>query len=84
MEVHFASCPYAQQSFRGEVSDLINNISEKHPTIKYSTLRGYDKVKEAIGDKFNKEYPQSRCARCGEPSANRLCKACTFLEELGK
>lgn len=84
LEVHFDSCPYAQQSFRGEVSDLINKLSEKHPTIKYSTLRGYDKIKEAIGDGFKKTYPQSRCERCGEPSANRLCKACTFLEELGK
>ena len=84
LEVHFDSCPYAQQSFRGEVSDLINKLSEKHPTIKYSALRGYDKIKEAIGDGFKKTYPQSRCERCGEPSANRLCKACTFLEELGK
>ena len=99
LEVHFDSCPYAQQSFRGEVSDLINKLSEKHPTIKYSALRGYDKIKEAIGDGFKKDaeelkklntpvitktYPQSRCERCGEPSANRLCKACTFLEELGK
>ena len=82
LEVHFDSCPYAQQSFRGEVSDLINKLSEKHPTIKYSALRGYDKIKEAIGDGFKKTYPQSRCERCGEPSANRLCKACTFLEEL--
>ena len=39
LEVHFDSCPYAQQSFRGEVSDLINKLSEKHPTIKYSALR---------------------------------------------
>ena len=54
LEVHFDSCPYAQQSFRGEVSDLINKLSEKHPTIKYSTLRGYDKIKEAIGDGFKK------------------------------
>ena len=24
-----------------------------------------------------------RCEKCGEPAANRLCKACSFLEELG-
>ena len=40
LEVHFDSCPYAQQSFRGEVSEVINQLSENHPTIKYSTLRG--------------------------------------------
>ena len=23
------------------------------------------------------------CEKCGEPAANRLCKACSFIEELG-
>ena len=82
LEVHFASCPYAQQSFRGEVSEVINKLSEDHPTIKYSTLRGYDKIKNAINDNFKKEYPHGRCVKCGEPSANELCKACSFIEEL--
>ena len=31
-----------------EVSNLINQLSEKHPTIKYSTLRGYDKIKNVL------------------------------------
>lgn len=84
LEVHFAGCPYAQQSFRGEVSQLINNLSENHPTIKYSTLRGYDKIREVVKEEFKKEYTVSRCERCGEPSANKLCRACVFLEEFGR
>ena len=83
LEVHFDSCPYAMQSFRGEVSEVINQLAEKHPTIKYSTLRGYDKIKSAFKAEFKQEYSKSRCKRCGEPSANDLCKACSFLEELG-
>ena len=83
LEVHFDSCPYAQQSFRGEVSDVINQLAQNHPTIKYSTLRGYDKIKGILKDELKKEYPQGRCEKCGEPSANRLCKACLFLEEFG-
>ena len=82
LEVHFASCPYAQQSFRGEVSDVINKLSESHPTIKYSTLRGYDKIKNALKDDFKKDYAHGRCEKCGEPAANKLCKACSFIEEL--
>lgn len=82
LEVHFAGCPYAQQSFRKEVSEMISQLAEKHPTIKYSTLRGYDKVKEAIGDGFKKEFKLRRCSICGEPSANELCRKCTFLKEL--
>ncbi len=83
LEVHFDSCPYAMQSFRGEVSEVINQLSEKHPTIKYSTLRGYDKIKGALKKEMQKEYSRGRCVKCGEPSANELCKACSFLKELG-
>ena len=83
LEVHFDSCPYAMQSFRGEVSEAINQLAEKHPTLKYSTLRGYDKIKPILKKEMQKEYNHGRCERCGEPSANRLCKACSFLEELG-
>ena len=84
LEVHFDSCPYAMQSFRGEISEVINHLAEKHPTIKYSTLRGYDKIRGVLKEEFQKEYTISRCERCGEPSANRLCRACTFLKELVK
>ena len=83
LEVHFDSCPYAMQSFRKEVSEHINQLAENHPTIKYSTLRGYDKMKSILKDELEKDYSHGRCARCGEPASNRLCKACSFLEELG-
>nr|WP_294999790.1 TIGR00269 family protein [uncultured Methanobrevibacter sp.] len=83
LEVHFDSCPYAMQSFRGEVSEVINQLAEKHPTIKYSTLRGYDKIKNTLKKEMQKEYAHGRCKRCGEPASNELCKACFFLEELG-
>ena len=83
LEVHFDSCPYAMQSFRGEVSEVINQLAEKHPTLKYSTLRGYDKIKGILKKELTKDYSHGRCERCGEPSANKLCKACSFLKELG-
>ena len=83
LEVHFDSCPYAMQSFRGEISDVMNQLAEKHPTIKYSTLRGYEKIKKILKDEMQKDYAHGSCKRCGEPSSNELCKACSFLEELG-
>ena len=83
LEVHFDSCPYAMQSFRGEVSEVINQLAENHPTIKYSTLKGYDKIRDVFKKEFKKNYAHGRCVRCGEPSSNELCKACSFLEELG-
>jgi uncharacterized protein (TIGR00269 family) len=45
-------------------------------------LRGYDKIKNALKDDFKKDYSHGRCVKCGEPAANKLCKACSFIEEL--
>ena len=84
LNVHLAGCPYAQESFRMEVSNILKDLSEEHPTILYSTLRGFDKIRPAIRSTMAHDYEFDRCQRCGEPSSNRLCRACTFLEELDK
>ena len=84
LDIHLAGCPYAQESFRMEISNILNELVKEHPTIKYSTLRGFDKIRPAIRRELEHDYEFDRCERCGEPSSNRLCRACTFLEELGK
>ena len=82
LEVHFAGCPYASDSFRGEVGQFIKQLSRNHPTIMYSTLRGFDKLKPVIKKEFTKEFNMGKCTRCGEPSAHELCRACIFCSEL--
>jgi uncharacterized protein (TIGR00269 family) len=84
LEVHFAGCPYASDSFRGEVGQFIKQLSRNHPTIMYSTLRGFDKLKPVIKKEFAKEFDVGLCMQCGEPSAHELCRACTFCSELDK
>ena len=44
LDVHFAGCPYAGESFRAEIGSFIKKLSNEHPTIMYSTLRGFDKM----------------------------------------
>lgn len=46
--VHFNGCPYSQQSFRREIGEFIEGISKNHPTMMYSTLKGFDKIKSAL------------------------------------
>lgn len=83
LDVHLAGCPYASGSFRREIGDFLKQISVKRPTIMYSTLRGFDKIKEALIRDMDGGRKSGTCARCGEPSSGRLCKACTFINELG-
>ncbi|OQD59617.1 putative ATPase [Methanobrevibacter arboriphilus JCM 13429 = DSM 1125] len=82
LEVHFAGCPYSEESFRGEIGQIIKNLSKDHPTIMYSTLRGFDKIKKALKKEYKSEFTFESCTICGEPSSNEICRACTFLNEL--
>lgn len=81
LEVHLAGCPYAGDSFRGEVGRFMKELSQNHPTIMYSTLRGFEKIKPTLKKEFTPKSDMGVCKRCGEPAAKDLCKACTFLEE---
>jgi uncharacterized protein (TIGR00269 family) len=82
LPVHMAGCPYAGDSFRAEVGQFLKDISLKHPTIMYSTLRGFDRIKPVLKKEFSRKSRLTSCAVCGEPAAAQLCKACSFLEEL--
>ena len=84
LEVHFAGCPYSQESFRGEIGEIIKELTKNHPTIKYSTLRGFDKIKVALKKEYKSEYKFDKCVLCSEPSSNEICRVCTFLKELDR
>ncbi len=55
LPVHLASCPYAGDSFRAKVGVFLKEISKEHPTIMYSTLRGFDKIKPVLKKNFHKK-----------------------------
>jgi len=80
LNVHLAGCPYVGESFRREIGGFIKELSENHPTIMYSTLRGFDKIKSILKKELTPKGNTGECRRCGEPSAGELCKACSFLE----
>lgn len=82
LDVQFAGCPYAGESFRAEIGTFLKQLSVEHPTIMYSTLRGFDKMKPVLKKEFSKKSAESSCESCGEPSSANLCKACSFLKIL--
>lgn len=84
-EVHFDGCPYAHESFRMEIGDFLRETTLKHPTIMYSTLSGFEKIKPAIKKDYLENYdgkPNMTCVKCGEPSSQEICKSCKFLEKI--
>ena len=78
LPVHLAGCPYAGDSFRAKIGTFLKQISKDHPTIMYSTLRGFDKIKPVRKEECSKTVPMEVCQDCGEPSTGKICKACSF------
>ncbi|WP_456474758.1 TIGR00269 family protein [Candidatus Pyrohabitans sp.] len=78
----FEECPYAQQSFRTDVREMINRIEENNPGIKFSILRGYQKLLPFL--KSYRAKALQSCATCGAPTPGERCKACLLLEELSR
>ncbi|NOZ59593.1 MAG: TIGR00269 family protein [Euryarchaeota archaeon] len=76
----FEECPYAVQSFRTEVREMINRLEESNPGIKFSILRSYQKLLPLL-ESYGVKQLQS-CRTCGEPSSGERCRACLLLEEL--
>lgn len=81
LPVHFASCPYAVDSFRMEVGTFIKQISRDRPTLMYSTLRGFEKIKNALQKEHRPSKNLKLCRICKEPATGELCKGCTFLNK---
>ena len=83
LDVHFDECPYSGESFRKEVGRFVKELSVNHPTIMYSTLKGFDKIKPAIKKEFSgRKFNRGECIQCGEPASHQLCRACLFAKSL--
>ena len=82
IEVDHSVCPYAHEAFRGDVRAFLDQMESRRPTTKYTLLRSYDRLAPYLQEKLSRKIPA--CERCGEPSVDRICKACEMLENIKK
>ncbi|ADP77170.1 PP-loop domain protein [Methanothermus fervidus DSM 2088] len=83
LKTYLKPCPYVRYAFRREIYRFIKRISAKHPTIRYSILRGFEKIKPILKEKFQEKYTFDTCKICGEPASGKICQACKLCKELG-
>ncbi len=77
----FAECPYAEESFRWDIRNLLNELEAKYPGTKYSVLRTFDRIKQAIGKSAGLNPGViGTCKVCGEPASNGVCKVCELMK----
>jgi len=78
---NFNECPYAKDSLRSDVRNMINEITKKYPSTKYSIVNSFLEILPSLKEKYSGSVIKT-CEECGEPSSNSSCRACAYVEEL--
>ena len=74
-------CPYAGWALRNDVRSFLNRLEERHPGIKYTLYRSFERIREAYA--WQAEETTIRpCRVCGEPTAGEVCQVCRIISEL--
>jgi uncharacterized protein (TIGR00269 family) len=80
--VLYRPCPHRKDSFRDYIDRKLKSIEKDYPGTKSAIIQNTLKLVPVL----RKEYGRGKipaCAKCGEPSRNRVCKACLTLGKLG-
>ena len=75
-DVDFGECPYASESFRWSVRDIVNDLEVKYPGTKFNILRTFERILPAIQSTVKTDKVIGKCSKCGEPTSRDVCKAC--------
>jgi uncharacterized protein (TIGR00269 family) len=81
IKFHDSTCPYSDRAMRGVFKDIVGQLEEGMPGTRHSILRAYDSIRPCIQEK----YPQidmNKCSNCGEPTPEKICKACELKATL--
>lgn len=78
---YMGECPYARESLRGEIKDMLNDFEFKHPGTKYSIMRGFDNIVGCLKEKYQ-QVPLESCEVCGEPSIEKVCQTCKLKQRI--
>jgi len=77
--VNFTECPYVNLSFRQGIRDKLNSYATRQ--MKTNILRKHLQVLSVL--ELNKQ-DYGKCSICGQPSKNKICRACELAKNLNK
>jgi uncharacterized protein (TIGR00269 family) len=81
IQYHDGECPYSTHALRGVFRDIIDNLEYDHPGTRHSILNSYNGIKDVLLEKYP-PVELNKCEKCGEPTSQNICKACTFKEDI--
>lgn len=72
-------CPYAKDTQRVAVRDFLNKLEIERPGVKFSVVRGGERLVDSCVMERNK---LGSCRVCGQPAARDVCRVCELTEEI--
>lgn len=72
-------CPYRGESVRSEFREILNNLEDRHPSVKFNILNTAIKLARSL----HIEKESLTCKSCRRPSSHELCSVCKILNKLG-
>lgn len=78
---HDGECPYAERGQRNRYREVLHRLEEEEPGTRFRLLRSHEELRALLAER----YPPAdlrACEGCGEPTVNRLCQACVFVDRL--
>ncbi|MEF8812365.1 MAG: TIGR00269 family protein [Halovenus sp.] len=85
LPAHITECPHADESYRGEIQDLLYELEERHPGTRHSIMAGYEQLAGLAADEYggeNEDDDHRECQRCGAPTRREHCRKCSLLDAL--
>ncbi|RLF42347.1 MAG: TIGR00269 family protein [Thermoplasmata archaeon] len=83
VEYHDRVCPYSIEAFRGVFRDIVEGLENDHPGTRHAIFKSYETIRKILLE-IRPFQPVHPCEICGEPTSQRICKACMLLENLKK
>lgn len=78
--VNYDICPCSTKAFRREFLTMLNEFEKTHPDVKYNIIKFSENMKDKLTKEKNLKI--ETCTSCGEPTANKICKACEIFSLL--
>ncbi|MFT4282895.1 MAG: TIGR00269 family protein [Candidatus Woesearchaeota archaeon] len=75
----YNECPYAKESFRAQVRDMLNDLEHKNPGTKENIIKKYLSLRK---DNLSEDVEIKFCSSCGSPCSAEICKACRLKSSI--
>jgi uncharacterized protein (TIGR00269 family) len=82
IKVLYSPCPHRKASFRQYAEGIIEKMEKDYPGTKTALVQNMLRLIPMLRKEFS-GGSVLECAECGEPSRNRICKACETLQKIG-